>query len=98
ASNHVDLLRKIEEGNDRIHIPSKTVASEEVRDLINGLLKRNPVERISFVQFFNHPAVQDDIPGVDPSLMMSHNKPGTPPRTSRRESAARSEVVPSSPS
>lgn len=99
ASNHVDLLRKIEEGNDRIHIPSKTVASDEVRDLINGLLKRNPVERISFVQFFNHPAVQDDIPGIEPSLMVNHNRPSTPPRTAtRRESAARSEGVTSSPS
>ncbi|KAI5811463.1 putative serine/threonine protein kinase [Peziza echinospora] len=64
ASNHVDLLRKIEEGNDRITFPSKCVASDDVKDLICGLLKRSPLVRMSFQQFFNHPAVMDEIPGA----------------------------------
>ena len=64
ASNHVELLRKIEEGNDRISFPSRCVASDGIKDLIYGLLKRSPVERMSFAQFFNHPAVQGDIPGA----------------------------------
>jgi len=65
ASNHVDLLRKIEEGMDRISFPSRCVASSEIKDLIYGLLKRSPVERMSFAQFFNHPAVQGEIPGAE---------------------------------
>ncbi|RPB28841.1 Pkinase-domain-containing protein [Terfezia boudieri ATCC MYA-4762] len=65
ASNHVDLLRKIEEGMDKINFPSKCVASNEIKDLIYGLLKRSPVERMGFAQFFNHSAVQDEIPGAE---------------------------------
>ena len=65
ANNHVDLLKKIQDGDDRIIFPSRCVASNEIRDLICGLLKRSPIERMSFTQFFNHAAVQDDIPGAE---------------------------------
>lgn len=74
AANHVELLRKIEEGNDRISFPSRCVASDSIKDLIYGLLKRSPVERMSFAQFFNHPSVQDDIPGAANALQKSLQK------------------------
>ena len=89
ATNHVDLLRKIEEGNDRINFPSRTVASDQLKDLIFGLLKRSPVHRMGFAQFFNHPAVQEDIPGVDPAYKVSRKivpKEIPPTQAQRRES------------
>jgi len=86
ASNHVELLKIIEENNDRIvfpdersshsrpsslgdgksdSTPSGPIISDELKHLIRYLLKKNPVERISFEEFFMHPAViqgRDSIP------------------------------------
>ncbi|TPX35577.1 hypothetical protein SmJEL517_g02166 [Synchytrium microbalum] len=36
--------------------------SEDLKDLIRQLLKRNPIERMSFEEFFLHPAVQASTP------------------------------------
>lgn len=73
ASNHVELLRKIEKGEDRIKFPdessrSSTAGSAEDKDesaapspvpvsadikaLIRALLKRKPVDRMTFEEFF----------------------------------------------
>lgn len=64
ASNHVELLRKIERGDDRIKFPEEVALSDSMKKLIRGLLKRNPVERISFGDFFNNNIVKDEIPGL----------------------------------
>ncbi|CAJ0829940.1 12870_t:CDS:10 [Entrophospora sp. SA101] len=40
---------------------STSLISEELKDLIRHLLKRNPVERISFEEFFMHPCVVGDL-------------------------------------
>lgn len=64
APNHVELLRKIETQNDKINFPSTCTASEEIRGLIRGLLKRSPVERMSFQEFFEHPIITNPIPGA----------------------------------
>ncbi|KAI4158582.1 MAG: hypothetical protein LQ342_007321 [Letrouitia transgressa] len=64
ASNHVELLRKIERGEDRIKFPEETTLMDSMKKLIRGLLKRNPVERISFNDFFNHTVIKDQIPGL----------------------------------
>jgi len=64
AQNHVELLRRIEKGDDRIKFPEEVVISEAMKRLIRGLLKRNPVERTSFADFFNSPAIKDEIPGL----------------------------------
>lgn len=64
ASNHVELLRKIEQGNDVIKFPRESVVSTGMKALIRGLLKRNPVERISFENFFGHEVVKETIPGL----------------------------------
>nr|CAG8571237.1 1539_t:CDS:10 [Entrophospora candida] len=86
AQNHVELLKRIEKGGDKIKFPSKnpgvaihsanthddnlpatsptnstSLISEELKDLIRHLLKRNPVERISFEEFFMHPCVVGDL-------------------------------------
>ena len=38
-------------------IPSNVMLSETCKDLLKRLLQRNPKDRISFEQFFNHPFI-----------------------------------------
>ena len=64
ASNHVELLRKIERGEDRIRFPEEVYLSDSMKKLIRGLLRRNPVERMGFADFFNHTVIKDEIPGL----------------------------------
>ncbi|TLD05139.1 uncharacterized protein PgNI_09836 [Pyricularia grisea] len=64
ASNHVELLRKIEAAEDVIKFPRETIISSEMKALTRALLKRNPVERISFENFFAHPVIVSPIPGL----------------------------------
>ncbi len=64
ASNHVELLRKIEAAEDVIKFPRDTIVSTDVKGLIRSLLKRNPVERMSFENFFNHDVITGPIPGL----------------------------------
>ncbi|KAF8247601.1 Pkinase-domain-containing protein [Wilcoxina mikolae CBS 423.85] len=75
APNHVDLLRKIESKNDRIEFPSTCTSSEELRGLVKALLKRNPVERMSFEEFFGHPVITKEIPGIKEAPVASPVKP-----------------------
>jgi serine/threonine-protein kinase ULK/ATG1 len=64
AANHVELLRKIEQGMDVIRFPKDMEISDGMKALIRALLKRGPVERISFENFFNHEVVLEEIPGL----------------------------------
>lgn len=63
AQNHVDLLRKIEKGEDKIRFPDErkpeegsdkipTQVADDLKALIRRLLKRNPQERMNFDDFF----------------------------------------------
>ncbi|KAI1335141.1 hypothetical protein F5Y15DRAFT_257489 [Xylariaceae sp. FL0016] len=64
ASNHVELLRKIENSEDQIRFSRDCQVSSEMKALIRLLLKRNPVERLSFENFFNHLVISSPIPGL----------------------------------
>ena len=64
AANHIELLRKIERGEDRIRFPEEVYLSDSMKKLIRGLLKRSPVERMGFENFFNNTVVKDEIPGL----------------------------------
>lgn len=64
AANHVDLLRRIEQGGDKIKFPEGAEISDPMKGLIRKLLKRNPVERLSFKDFFNSDVIQGEIPGL----------------------------------
>ena len=64
AGNHVELLRKIEATEDVIRFPRESIVSQDMKHLIRALLKRNPVERISFEDFFDHPVITGPIPGL----------------------------------
>ena len=68
ANNHVELLRKIEKGEDRIKFPDESrdrdkdkdgkpeeppsLVSSDIKALIRSFLKRKPAERMGFEDFF----------------------------------------------
>lgn len=63
AGNHVELLRKIEKGEDKIRFPDevrsedgtyavKDPISDDIKALIRGLLKQRPQERMPYEEFF----------------------------------------------
>lgn len=84
ARNHVELLRKIEAAEDVIRFPREVVVTADMKALVRGLLKRNPVERMSFENFFVHPVITGDIPGL-----VEDDVPKPPPSLpSSRESTA----------
>ena len=73
AANHVELLRKIEKGEDRIKFPDESSrqssdpdsipplpVSADIKALIRGLLKRHAADRMSFEQFFGSSHVWDE--------------------------------------
>ncbi|KAL1959715.1 hypothetical protein VTO42DRAFT_1301 [Malbranchea cinnamomea] len=64
AGNHVELLRRIEKADDKIAFPSELEVSRPMKQLIRALLKRNPVERMNFRDFFESSVVRGDIPGL----------------------------------
>ncbi|KAI0010308.1 Serine/threonine-protein kinase ATG1 [Xylariaceae sp. FL0662B] len=64
ASNHVELLRKIESSDAQIKFSRDCQVSSDLKALIRALLKRNPVERLSFEDFFSHQVIADEIPGL----------------------------------
>ena len=94
AQNHIELLKKIEQGQGARfpdessspvgspfkNPPLKEKLDERLKDLIRKLLKRNPVERISFEEFFLHPCVQagGSASAVNlPAEVNAHNTLGT---------------------
>ncbi|CAN6624433.1 serine/threonine-protein kinase Atg1p [Trichomonascus vanleenenianus] len=75
ASNHVELLKRIEKVNDQIQF-SETImlkTSAEMRRLIKALLKRSPTERMSYSEFFNDPILREDEGDIQPSPLDRSN-------------------------
>jgi serine/threonine-protein kinase ULK/ATG1 len=112
AGNHVELVRKIEAADDVIKFPRDSIVSSELKGLIRALLKRNPVERMSFADFFDHPVITGPIPDLVEDDILDQErqfakearaaaKPDEAPTLSRNQSVRRNpaeqEVVPPSP-
>lgn len=70
ATNHMDLIKKIDEAKDVLSFPAGADISDSLRNLIESLLKRSPSERISFEDFFAHDAL--NVSGKDCSLDLSN--------------------------
>lgn len=64
ATNHVDLLRKIERAMDKIKFPDELIISDDMQSVIRGLLKKMPTERMSWEAFFQSAIVVAEIPGL----------------------------------
>tara|TARA_B110001469_G_scaffold126654_1_gene144910 strand:+ start:2334 stop:3641 length:1308 start_codon:yes stop_codon:yes gene_type:complete len=85
SKNIYELIRKIE--NDEVKVPSKFKLSINCQNLLYSLLKKNPEERISWEEFFDHTLLRDvdfnerennlmEISNLDylPSLPSNENK------------------------
>ena len=89
AQNHVELLVKIDKGEDRIRFPNDREdggVSEPLKELTRALLKKDPKDRMTFQNFFAHPCVQEEPPASvqqdtrPPSRRLSSaSDRGTPP-------------------
>ncbi|TKA56106.1 hypothetical protein B0A49_10868, partial [Cryomyces minteri] len=84
ASNHVELLRKIEKGNDQIAFPDGAILSRDLKKLIRALLKKHPTERISFENFFSSSVIVGEIPGLWEPLLPITKRPSSFEHTSSR--------------
>lgn len=100
AQNHVDLLRKIERGEDRIKFPDEkrqepgdtkvpTKVADDLKALIRRLLKRHPAERMSFEDFFREAEIVSRS-GSAARLFKSSSSSSSFPTRPAREDAARS--------
>lgn len=58
GANHIELLKSIE--RNKISFPPEIEIPETCKDLLRRLLTRNPVERISFDDFFSHPFLAEE--------------------------------------
>ena len=57
ASNHIELLKKIEKSKDIITFPNNIDLLPDLKRLICSLLKANPIDRMGFNEFFNDPII-----------------------------------------
>ncbi|KAI9046632.1 hypothetical protein LZ554_009374 [Drepanopeziza brunnea f. sp. 'monogermtubi'] len=106
ATNHVELLRKIEQGEDHIRFPKDAIVSPPMKEIIKALLKRQPAARMSFDAYFSHTVVVDTIPGLvgddlpqvirAPSLSEESTMRRTPSTRSDKRQQARTEPASSS--
>lgn len=71
AANHIELLKNIEKTHDRIKFPSSAQVPEELKALIRSLLKYNPTERVSFLDFFGDALLVNDLKSNDTPLETS---------------------------
>jgi serine/threonine-protein kinase ULK2 len=80
ASNHVELLRRIEKGEDKIKFGDEVLVSDGMKKLVRSLLKRDPKERMSFPDFFGNGVIVDEIPGLAPEDRPAEKPPASSPR------------------
>jgi serine/threonine protein kinase len=64
ANNHIELLNKINRADSKVSFPDEDPSKvgvipvpPDVKQLIRTLLRRHPVERVGFDEFFNSPAL-----------------------------------------
>ena len=83
ATNHVELIARIDKNNDRIKFIEGLAISDGMKSLIKALLKKNPTERISYDNFFNHSVVREDIPNLH-----AEDRPASKPKAVKPDEAA----------
>lgn len=83
ASNHVELLRRIEKANDQIVFEKNITISRPMKELMRKLLKKNPTERATYDDLRDDPLITGDIPGlVEEDKPMLRPKDTLPPESS----------------
>ena len=80
ASNHVELLRKIEQANDQLVFDKRIDISNQMKDLLLGLLKKVPADRYDFDDLAADPVISGNIPGlVREDKKLLRYRTGAPP-------------------
>lgn len=92
AQNHVELLVRIDKGEDRIRFPGEKDGvggvSEPLKELCRELLKKDPKDRMTFQKFFAHPCVvQEETTGLTEEVRSDG-------RVGRRRSSASDRATP----
>lgn len=64
AQNHVELLRRIEKINDVITFDKNLIIGRDMKTVIRKLLRKSPIDRVSYEDFFRDPVITGDIPGL----------------------------------
>jgi len=64
AQNHVELLRKIEKINDVITFDKTLSIGRDMKTVIRKLLRKSPLDRVTYEDFFQDPVITGDIPGL----------------------------------
>uniref|UniRef100_F6I082 Protein kinase domain-containing protein n=1 Tax=Vitis vinifera TaxID=29760 RepID=F6I082_VITVI len=62
GNNHIQLLQNIVKYSELHFPPDNNDLSADCKDLCQKLLRRNPVERLTFEEFFNHPFLSQKQP------------------------------------
>ncbi|ESR42438.1 hypothetical protein CICLE_v10011177mg [Citrus x clementina] len=62
GSNQIQLLQNIVKATELHFPPDAKILSADCKDLCQKLLRRNPVERLTFEEFFNHPFLSQTQP------------------------------------
>ncbi|OIW18905.1 hypothetical protein TanjilG_25348 [Lupinus angustifolius] len=68
GNNQIQLLQNIMKSTELQFPPDIQSLSIDCKDLCQKLLRRNPVERLTFEEFFNHPFLSQKQPELDESL------------------------------
>ncbi|KAG6643284.1 hypothetical protein CIPAW_09G199700 [Carya illinoinensis] len=63
GNNQIQLLQNIMKSNE-LQFPPDIDLSSDCKDLCQKLLRRNPVERLTFEEFFNHPYLSQRQPAA----------------------------------
>lgn len=71
AANHIELLKNIEKAHDKIKFPSSAQVSDPLKALIRLLLRYNPTERVSFLDFFGDALLVEELHSKDIPLETS---------------------------
>ncbi|KAL6783901.1 ATG1 [Auxenochlorella protothecoides x Auxenochlorella symbiontica] len=88
GANQLQLLRSIQRAPARLPEGAAAALSAPCRALIAALLRPNPVERISFEEFFRHPFLRADFASTPPYVLHSGIAGRGPQPMPRSRSAA----------
>eukprot|EP01138_Halocafeteria_seosinensis_P000664 gb/GECG01000680.1/.p1 GENE.gb/GECG01000680.1/~~gb/GECG01000680.1/.p1 ORF type:complete len:531 (+),score=64.48 gb/GECG01000680.1/:1-1593(+) len=89
GTNHMDLIHNINQNPVKMDSEIKRQLSKECLDLIRGLLRKNPKDRISFEDFWNSPFIKDaDSVIPDPARQEKDRKSRTIERLEKADGTA----------
>ncbi|XP_061353713.1 serine/threonine-protein kinase ATG1c-like isoform X3 [Gastrolobium bilobum] len=74
GNNQIQLLQNIMKSTELQFLSDNQSLSSDCKDLCQKLLRRNPVERLTFEEFFNHPFLSHKQPEQDEPLSRNSSR------------------------